>query len=936
MNQRLLIGVAIGLGLTPALVRADTPVGMLLSSGDAKLIRANSETALDAKTPDLLFPGDSIRTGSSPTTFLYCAGKTTQTLGPSSVAILEAASVKVKSGKILSEKPAGSCFLPQVVKVSLASQQHYGASMTRGDDKPEIPAVPRDKLPPNVISQLTPLEKALAESPNDPSILASIASVFEEAKLPSNAFEIYNKIRKQFPDAVWVKGKLFELEQAIAAQVKAANATGPGGKTFALLVGVSKYKDTNVASLQFADKDAASFAEVLESPRGGSVPKENIVLLMNEKATTAAVRNAFQVFLKQKAGKTDTVIIMLAGHGMVEDPGRKKGYVLTHDADLQDLPTTAMPMQELRDLFAEQLARVGRVLMFVDVCRSGALGTMTSTSINSDVSKLGESEGDLFLFMASRPKELSYEGPDFGGGHGAFSYFVLKGLLGDADEDKTGKVTIDNLISFVRNNVEKRTKTFSKVQHPNEAGTFKGEQPLSDLSKPGVPMARRLMLYDSRAGEPMLLASNEAPPLQQDSAVGKRLRAFDAAIRDRKLLGDSGSAFALLEQLKPDLKDQNLEARRNELRVALEDRAQEILIKYLAGDQIPPEKSDYEAGDRYMEAARKLTPESLYLEGRQDFFKGRAMLFDKKYREAGELLEQSVRIDPEVGYPFNALGIAYLEQAQFDKAIPAFRDAARKAPHWAYPLHNLALSYAETGDYNGAIRSYIQAMRLAPKVSYLPYNLGLVYQRTGRRKDAEKWYKHAMTLTPDSPEPYNALGTVKASTGKRKEAEQFYKKSLELNPKLLAARSNLALLLAPQKDRFDEAVQLWEQNLVQSPDHLPSRLALAEALAGEGKTKEAIAQYQEVIKLKPEYLGARTELARLLIKDGRPAEALVELREATRREPTDARILEQIGDAELGAGNAGGARTAYEQAFEQSTDAAARKAIRKKLERAGR
>ena len=138
-----------------------------------------------------------------------------------------------------------------------------------------------------------------------------------------------------------------------------------------------------------------------------------------------------------------------------------------------------------------------------------------------------------------------------------------------------------------------------------------------------------------------------------------------------------------------------------------------------------------------MEAARKLTQDSLLLEGRQDFFQGRTLLFDKKFPQAANLLEQAIRFDPGAAYGYNALGIAYLEQAQFDQALPAFRDAAQRAQHWAYPLHNLALAYVETGDYRSAIRSYQQAIRLTPQYSYLPYNLGLVYQRLNRRKEAE-------------------------------------------------------------------------------------------------------------------------------------------------------------------------------------------------------
>ena len=102
-----------------------------------------------------------------------------------------------------------------------------------------------------------------------------------------------------------------------------------------------------------------------------------------------------------------------------------------------------------------------------------------------------------------------------------------------------------------------------------------------------------------------------------------------------------------------------------------------MLLKYLTGDQQPQSQQDFDAGSQYMEAATRLTPESLYLEGRKDFFRGRALLFTKNYPAAADLLEQSVRIDPGAAYGYNALGISYLEQADFRKAIPAFRDAAK-------------------------------------------------------------------------------------------------------------------------------------------------------------------------------------------------------------------------------------------------------------------
>jgi uncharacterized caspase-like protein len=82
--------------------------------------------------------------------------------------------------------------------------------------------------------------------------------------------------------------------------------------------------------------------------------------------------------------------------------------------------------------------------------------------------------------MAARPTELSREGPEFGGGHGAFTYSLLKGLEGAADTDHDGFVTAGELIDFVTTDVSKST---GGKQHPRDFGNMDNATRLSDLSK---------------------------------------------------------------------------------------------------------------------------------------------------------------------------------------------------------------------------------------------------------------------------------------------------------------------------------------------------------------------------------------------------------------------------------------------------------------------
>jgi tetratricopeptide (TPR) repeat protein len=750
------------------------------------------------------------------------------------------------------------------------------------------------------------------------------AAVFEKHKLLANALADYKKIGQQWKDVVWVKGKIFELSESLASTAAAAASAMPtGGKTYALLIGVSKYQRLPQEQwLQFADADATLFEKHVLSQRGGGLLPENVLKLTDERATTAALRNAFQTFLKGRATKKDTVLILIAGHGTVESPGSKGAYILTHDSDPQDLAGTALPMAEVQTLVNEQLSKVGRVAVFVDVCRAGNIGSIKNTTVNAVVERLGEAEGEILGLMASRPKELSYEGSQFGGGHGAFSYYLLKALAGAADKNNDGKVDVNELINYVQVEVAKGT---NDKQHPREFGTMDNAVVLSDTTKPGIDLARVHfpVVFDLR-GEPVYLAQAQPAPGTLSSPASAALARFTDAIEKGRLLPDAtNSAFAALADLKPQLSDEQYRVQENRLRVALEDMAQQVILRYLTGDQIPQTQRDFQSGEAYYRAARRLTPESLFLEGRQAFLQGRSLLFDKNYRQAADLLETAVRIDPGGAHAYNALGIAYLEQADFVRAIPAFRDAIRRAPYWTYPLHNLALTYIESGDSAGAIRAYQQAIRLTPQYSYLPYNLGLVYQRANRRRDAEASYRKAMALAPDLAEPYNALGSLKASTGHPRDAEQFYRQALEKNPAQLAARHNLALLLSGQKQRLPEAIELWRDNLKREPNYLPSRLSLAAALPD---SNQAIAEYRAILGLRPDYLAARLALAGLL--EG-PA-AVQELREALKTDDKNAAIYERIGDLEARANHAVESRAAYDAALERATDAETRKRIRKK------
>jgi len=742
-------------------------------------------------------------------------------------------------------------------------------------------------------------------------------------------------------------------EEAPGERIAPRNA----GKTYALLIGVSKYEqDPPVTSLQFADKDAQTFAALLQSPIGGGLENQSqIRLLTNESATRAAVDAAVRELATLHGTANNTLIIFVAAHGVYlkteEDPEthrvvQRDPYILTFESNPQDAKTTGYPMEAFRRMVAEQAEHFGRVLVFLDVCHAGNVaGIGGGSELEASVRRVWEGRaGELGIMLASHAKKFALESSNFGGGHGAFSYFLISGLNGAAAESGTSEITFSSLAVYVVKNVSEFT---GGQQTPDYQSTDDDMIVVPDINKIRIdlPKAQPLSTEEIRSlrsrhtrGE-----SASAPPGTEEGGD-----AFSNAIREGRLLPqDANSAFQILAALRndPNQDPAGIREKEQRLEVALEDRGQSVMSRYLEGDEIPQTKADFERCQRLFEAAQQLRAQADFDHSRALFCQGRALIFDGQYDAAQRLLDDSIKMDPQRAYAYNALGIVQMELIArtgqgFDAAAAAFRSAMRYAPYWAYPVHNLALLNSERGDYDNAIRLYQYAMSIAPRYSYLPYNLGLLYERLGDFENASIWFenarrvletygRHSGAVWPQRARVWNALGTVARSQGHDTRAAEFFDKALADDPNDLNARHNLALIAAKRRN-YSTADALWQANL-RAADFLPSRIAYAGSLADRGEPKAAIVQYEQIVTDKPDYLGAREALARLYLAENQNDRALGEIARGLSESPSNAALLELRGDAQARLGKDEAARTDWKQALTIATDRAMRARVARKL-----
>ncbi len=253
-----------------------------------------------------------------------------------------------------------------------------------------------------------------------------------------------------------------EFEQLSPAKIKER----PKRDAVAIVIGIQEYK--RLPKADYASTDAQAFYDY--AVRALGVPPENVKLLLDDTADNVEIYKAFQSWLpfKVKRGQTD-VYVFYSGHGLPSADG-KSLYFLPVGADRDLVAKTAISQKEIVD--ALKAAQPKSVTMFIDSCYSGQIRTGETLLASARPVVLTVQETayppDFTVITASASDQIASSSPDLK--HGIFSYYLMKGLEGEADENKDGTITIGKLQSYLAERVPRFAMTMSRKQEPQLTG----------------------------------------------------------------------------------------------------------------------------------------------------------------------------------------------------------------------------------------------------------------------------------------------------------------------------------------------------------------------------------------------------------------------------------------------------------------------------------
>lgn len=616
-----------------------------------------------------------------------------------------------------------------------------------------------------------------------------------------------------------------------------AAALAPGNRTWALLVGVSKYQNPLIVSLRFPASDATAIRDALVDPQLGGLPAGNVRLLTDDQATTANIFGAVDGFLKPNVKPGDQVILFLAGHGVAKGVGLEaKSFFLSTNIRGITTPMLEASAVDLK-LLSEKLSELpaAKFAVFVDACREDPTpGRALKGNMMSDVMSRGLQivprgpghPAEAATFFACSIGQRAFEDPSLQ--HGVFTYWILDGIRhADIPKRPDGAVDLGLLASYVTGRVAGWAKSASAK------GDFEVEQ---------TPE----LVTDGELSEPIVLVHVRRPlPATPISAVPPTLTvvtepAGGLVTLDGERVGTAPVRKSLPRGGRYTLRVETPGCAPVERPItALDGYGMEVTVTLPPGPRSAAAPASQEASDLYSRAQEA--------EERQQW----------EVAEAG--YDAAVKADPQFELSYERLAELRLQRGKTGAAIGTLIELANQMPSLrAYSLLSRAyslLAVRQGGSDPG------QAANVEPKRKKGGL-FGSVLGKIGGRKQEKQKEPAGYVIPPDAP---TAAALALRAAGE----------AVKRDPAAADAQSALGFaLIATDSDgkNKDEALAAFGKAVLMEPQNAAHHYGMGYAIrtyaqrikeeaARKSELQRAVAALKQALELRPHYYEAHRELA---------------------------------------------------------------------------
>lgn len=237
-------------------------------------------------------------------------------------------------------------------------------------------------------------------------------------------------------------------------RVPTSTSTFQQPQTFVIAVGISTHRDPQLSVRKYAALDAEMVTNYFQTV--GGVPVSNIRLLPDMKALRPDIEETLLDWLPTRVTADSVVIVYFSGQAKVSPSGETFLVPYEGGASVSRL----YPLKDLQTAFSRLKAR--QIVFIFD-------GSVSKLSVDQK-NKQKEPQWDLggsrtVRLIATTGLHDGLESEKLH--HGLFTYYLLRGLKGEADDNLDGDVTLGELGGFLARSVPPAAKSaFNQEQQP--------------------------------------------------------------------------------------------------------------------------------------------------------------------------------------------------------------------------------------------------------------------------------------------------------------------------------------------------------------------------------------------------------------------------------------------------------------------------------------
>jgi len=251
------------------------------------------------------------------------------------------------------------------------------------------------------------------------------------------------------PDA----GAAVEVLSVDVDQLPSRNGKSAQPNSVGIAIGVGAFRDPAVPAMRFAAHDAEVMGGYFKTVLG--VPPQKVKVLSDAKALKDDLIEVFEQWLPKQGSPQATVYIYLSGRAVVD---QETGVVslLPYDGTRAAASRTFSLARLQRALTK---ASVKQAVLMLDLSLEPSSGSDPGRVVPprwTQQDSGGEPDRTMLMIGNFGMQEAQAYQP---GQHGLFTYFLLKGLRGAADLDKSGNVLTGELCAYVHGQVSAVTQT---------------------------------------------------------------------------------------------------------------------------------------------------------------------------------------------------------------------------------------------------------------------------------------------------------------------------------------------------------------------------------------------------------------------------------------------------------------------------------------------